>query len=122
MGYFDAEMNMNYDGMLKRFWVSHLEQMRFIDLKMYPESARQIRRAISQLRKKGVYFIPIGNYQYKVLSDDIQETDVESYLARETKHLATQYFNTVRPLTQFVKDERKRALYGDLFKIMEELQ
>lgn len=104
--------------MEKQAWKDLLVNSDKVDLKQLKPFNRQIRRAMSELRKSGVIFLPIGNYQYKRIDS---EMDVEAYLRRETKHLATQYFNTVKPLTDYIKDDHKRELFGDLFKIMEQL-
>lgn len=102
-------------------WMDILRNSESVDLRLLPNHNRQIRRAISELRKRGVIFIPVGKFVYKRLTDDLMD-EAQVYIRRETKHLATQYFNTVRPMVQFIQDERHRQLYGDLFKIMEELK
>lgn len=108
--------------MKEKYWVEILESNDSIDLRYYPLDERQIRRAISSLRKQDIFYIPVGKYEYVKINSDTPDEIIERYLNREMRHLGTQYFNTVRPLINYVKDSNKKKLYGTLFSVMEELK
>jgi DNA-binding transcriptional regulator YhcF (GntR family) len=74
---------------------------------------RAIRKAISELRKEGIIYIPAGTYKYLRVEAGMTK-EVEQFVAKQIKHLATQYFNTVKPLRDYVSDEKLIDMMGQL--------
>jgi hypothetical protein len=81
---------------------------------------RKIRMVISELRKQGHILIPIEPREY-VAVNHLKQEDIDDFLNRQTKHLITQYRNTIRPLKHLVKDMKLIELMGTLDMMEEEV-
>jgi len=79
----------------------------------YNDRSRQVRNILSELRNEGNIYIPITKSFYIHESVATQE-QIETYYYSQTKHLSTQYFNTVKPLGKLVKDNKLTELMGTL--------
>jgi hypothetical protein len=77
------------------------------------KNGRVMRTAMSELRKEGVIFVPLGKFNYFKV-DETMTDDVERFLKKQIKHLKTQYFNTVKPLRNYVSDEKLKSMMGQL--------
>ncbi len=77
------------------------------------QDERIVRQAISELRKENIIFIPVGTKVYARV-DETMTDDVEQFVATQIKHLKTQYFNTVKPLRNYVSDEKLKSMMGQL--------
>lgn len=98
-------------------WVQLLPRLEFIYTNgSYAKDARQIRRAISELRKVGVIFIPTGKHYYTKMNPELASDRelIENFVRTQTSHLATQYFNTVKPLKDYSKDGMLLEMLGEL--------
>lgn len=86
------------------------------------ENYRQVRQAMSELRKEGVIYVPVGNNRYQKLNPDVskEREQIEAFVRTQVAHLATQYFNTVKPLKNYVSDAKLKNMIGQL-SFMEEL-
>lgn len=86
------------------------------------ENYRQVRQAISELRKDGVIYVPLGNNRYGKLNPEVAKDRemIEAFVRTQVAHLATQYFNTVKPLKNYVSDAKLKTMIGQL-SFMEEL-
>lgn len=96
-------------------WKDILKSISRVDLREHPKDARLIRKAISELRKEGIIFVPVGHYtyadvaKYPTLHDKARE-----FAQAQKKALITQYRNTLKPLNQFLTEADKRELMGEL--------
>lgn len=84
-------------------------------------SERLVRKAISELRKEGMIFIPsdIGKGVYVEVSH-ASETEIKKYTHSQIRHFETQYFNTMLPMKRFVKDLDQVKLFGRLEGIIKD--
>lgn len=92
-------------------WKAELRNVEVINIQDHPEE-RQIRKAISELRKEGIIFLPIKHEYWRI--DSLTEDKVEEYARAQVAHLQTQYFNTLLPIKRYIKDDRLRNTIGQL--------
>ena len=83
-----------------------------IDISQF-QAQRYIREQLSQQRKLGNIYIPVGQYVYRRIELCAAE-QVESYIRSQVAHLRTQYFNTLKPLRNYAQSEQVAELYGKL--------
>lgn len=96
-------------------WKETLSCISRIDLRDYPKDEREIRKAISELRKEGIIFIPVGNHTYADVDKHETLKQKAREFAQEQKNaLITQYRNTLKPLSQYLTEADKRELMGEL--------
>ena len=79
-----------------------------------PDQERTIRLAISELRKEGIIFIPTNSHTYELVNEETPIEVVERFVGSQIRHLATQYFNTVKPLKNYVADEKMKTMMDQL--------
>ena len=73
------------------------------------------RKAISELRKEGIVFIPIGRFIYKRI-ELCNEEERNSYIDSQIASAKTNYHNTILPIRRFMTDEQLKQLHnGGLF-------
>jgi len=81
---------------------------------------RYQRRAISELRKEGIVFVPIGNFVYKRIELCTREQK-DKFINTHTASLRTQYLNTLKPLKDHMTKEQLDYIHnGGLFKDYED--
>jgi DNA-binding transcriptional regulator YhcF (GntR family) len=96
-------------------WKDTLQSISRVDLREHPKDARLIRKAISQLRKEGIIFVPVGHYTYAdVAKHTTLQDKAREFAQAQKKALITQYRNTLKPLNQFLTEADKRELMGEL--------
>lgn len=100
--------------MTKEQWKKELKKSQKVNTQFTPDQERTIRLAISELRKEGIIFIPTNSHTYELVNEETQIEDVERFVKMQVKHLATQYFNTVKPLKNYVADEKLKTMIGQL--------
>lgn len=90
---------------------------------VFAEDSRQIRAAISELRRDGIIFIPTDTHYYTKLNPkDVDDRKIiEQFVRTQVAHLATQYFNTVRPLKNYIADAKLIEMIGQL-SFMDDLE
>lgn len=74
---------------------------------------RMFRRAVSELRKEGLILIPTEPRIYT----DVKKANrdqVKAYAKRQASHMARQYFNTLKPIQEYLKDQNLTDLMGNL--------
>ena len=77
---------------------------------------RPARRKISELSKEGIIFIPIATRTYRRI-ELCTEEEIEAYYFTQLKSMNTQYFQRLKPLTDYIKKERLNELHqGTLFE------
>lgn len=74
---------------------------------------RTVRKVISELRREGVIFIPIAPYVY-ANANTLSDEEVRQFMNAQIGHLRTQYFNTLKPLQNRVKDDQLKNFMGQL--------
>lgn len=74
---------------------------------------RAIRKAISELRKEGIIFIPNGEHYY-MNADKVNINFAKDFAKAQKKAWLTQYVNTIKPLEKYLDEEDKKELYGVL--------
>lgn len=89
--------------------------------KKHHVNERVIRSVISELRKDGVILIPVQTHLY-INVNKVSEDIVEDFVRTQIKSMRTQYFNTLKPIKDYVQDEKLKTMIGGLFGVMEELQ
>lgn len=92
-------------------WKEQLRNAGSIDIQDHPEE-RQIRKAVSELRKEGIIFLPIKHEYWRI--DYVTSDKIEEYAQTQIAHLQTQYFNTLLPIKRYIKDEALRHKIGQL--------
>jgi hypothetical protein len=77
---------------------------------------RRFRKVMSDLRKQGILFIPLGrNGDYKRIEHCTQH-EIDRYANEQIKSLITQYNNTVKPLKNYINSEMLKELHeGGLY-------
>jgi hypothetical protein len=80
----------------------------------YPHE-RTVRNIISELRKEGLIFIPssLGKGIY-ITIENASETEVVNFYNSQEKHFKTQYFNTMLPIKNWIKQNNNAKLMGRL--------
>lgn len=98
--------------------LEHISQHKWINSHIYGEEhERSVRRAISQSRKIGIILVPTTNHNYEdinTLSSDV----VEKFMQEQISSIKTQYFNTIAPLRNRVKNDQLVQLMGQLELIL----
>ena len=69
------------------------------------------RKAISELRKEGIVFIPIGSFIYKRI-ELCNEDERNDYINSQIASAKTNYYNTILPIRRFMNDEQLKQLHG----------
>lgn len=100
--------------MTKEQWKEELRNSNQVDTRYTPDQERTIREAISELRREGTFFIPSDSHTYQRVTEETPMEMVEKFVGTQLKHLATQYFNTVKPLKNYVADEKLRSMMTQL--------
>ena len=96
-----------------------LRDQRFITKNSYTNE-RAVRRAISELRKEGVIFIPTDETGVYVRIDYATSDLVSRYLHSQIESVKTQLKNTMLPLREYVKDQKLEKLIGRLEGVIRE--
>ena len=83
------------------------------------DNERLVRKAVSELRKEGIIFIPVKSIvqsqKHWYIRDFVATHEqVEAFYQSQVNHLKSQYHNTVRPLSKHIRDERLTKLMGRL--------
>ena len=72
------------------------------------------RKMLSDLRKEGIIFIPIGNFTYKRIEKCDRE-QIDKYINTQIASMNSQYFSTIKPIKDYMTDEQlKRLHFGGL--------
>ena len=100
--------------MTKEQWKEELRHSHQVDTRYTPDQERTIRQAISELRKEQIIYIPTNTHTYQRVTEETPIEIVEKFVKGQVKHLATQYFNTVKPLKNYVADEKLKEMVGQL--------
>lgn len=96
-------------------WKDTLQCISRVDLREYPNEARIIRKAISELRKEGIIFIPVERYLYADIARNPQlKEKAVAFAQAQKKAWLTQYFNTVKPLKDYLTEEDLKEMMGVL--------
>ena len=96
-------------------WKAFLRTFTPIDLTQFPSEARIIRKAISELRKEGIIFIPVERYLYADIARNPQLREkAVAFAQAQKKAWLTQYFNTVKPLKDYLTEEDLKEMMGVL--------
>ena len=92
----------------------YLTTLKIIYTSDYPDE-RIVRKAISELSKEGLIFIPssIGKGIY-VSIDGASEDEIVRYYLSQDKHFKTQYFNKVVPIKNWIIQHNNAKLMGRL--------
>lgn len=73
------------------------------------------RKAISELRKEGVVFIPVAPFVYRRI-ELCNEEERNSYINSQIASAKTNYRNTILPIRHYMSAEQLRELHnGGLF-------
>lgn len=87
---------------------NYLTQVDEVDLGN--EDNRLMRKAMSELKRKGIIFVSVGNRKYKRIENCTTE-EKDSYINKQVAHLRTQYFNNIVPIKNHLNQEQRDALY-----------
>ena len=103
---------------MQRSWKEFLTRESEIEFSNTDPEERVIRKAISELRKQGIIYIPIRSmyqgFRKYIKFEDATEEQKQSYAKSRARSLYTQYVNTLLPVKSAIKDERLLALMGAL--------
>ena len=103
---------------MQRSWKEFLTRESEIEFSNTDPEERIIRKAISELRKQGIIYIPIRSmyqgFRKYIKFEDATKEQKQSYAKSQLKAWQTQYFNTIVPIKPEIKDERLLALMGTL--------
>lgn len=97
--------------------IRELEQIKIIE---NGNENRFQRKAISELRKEGIVFIPIAPFVYRriELCNGDQRDD---YINSQIASVHTNFFNTILPIKKYMSAEQLKELHGGgLFETLEE--
>lgn len=85
------------------------------------ESGRTIRRIIAKFRPKGIIYIPSkvepGRYER---IENVNADVAEAHIRSQIRAWKSDYFDNIRPLSQYAKDAQLRQLMGTLDQFMTE--
>ena len=101
-----------------KLWMEYLLNHTVIEYPMSAPEDRQIRNAISRLRKQGTIFISVKS-KYKgfrkyIRFENATDEQKKVYVDERIKAWKTTYFNTIVPIQAELKDDRLFALMGAL--------
>lgn len=80
---------------------------------------RRARQLISEQRKIGNIFVPIDDGFYVGIENATQE-DVDKFVNKQIKSMQTQYFNTLKPLLNYVNEIKTKGIMEQLQFMFEE--
>jgi hypothetical protein len=98
-------------------WKETLKVISRIDLKEHWSDERKIRKAMSQLRKEGIVFLPIEPFVYVDIAKnkgERVENAKRKYVNAEWRKAITHINNTCRPLSAYINEEMKKEMMGVL--------
>ena len=83
---------------------------------------RGIRKVLSALSKEGIIFIPVKTIHFReyVNADYLEPERVDKYAKQEMSRCRSEYFDKVRPLKRYVKDEKLSRQMGKLELVWDE--
>lgn len=85
------------------------------------EDDRAKRNFISKLRKRNIIYISVGKREYRLI-DCCTKEQVEKYINTQIKSMQTQYFNTLKPVKNYMTKEQLDFLHnGGMFDINKNL-
>ena len=99
-------------------WSDYLTNKTVVEYPMSVPEDRQIRNAISRLRKKGTIFISVKSvgkgFRKYIRFENATDEQKNIYINKRMKAWKTTYFNTIVPIQAELKDDRLFALMGAL--------
>jgi hypothetical protein len=105
---------MNKD-ILKEFELFKLELSKNDTICTDNDRNRVYRRAISELRREGIIYIPVDKRFYKRIELCTKE-EQDKYIRKQLSSWKTQYFNSIVPIKNYMTDEHLKILHeGGLF-------
>lgn len=82
----------------------------------FAKDERAVRKALSELSKEGIIFIPIAPRTYRKI-ELCTDKQIEDYYLTQLSSMNTQYFQRLKPLADRIKKERLNELHqGTLFE------
>lgn len=82
----------------------------------FDKDDRHARKLISELSQEGIILIPVATRTYRRI-ELCTEEEIEAYYFTQLKSMNTQYFQRLKPLTDYIKKERLNELHqGTLFE------
>ncbi len=92
------------------------ELIKFEVIKTTGRNNRRVRKAISDLSKEGIIFVPTSSHTYKRIEVCTQE-EIMAYYLTQIKSASTHYFNKIKPIKNFIKKENIDELHkGTIFE------
>ena len=98
-------------------WKAILSCISRIDLKEHWADERKIRKAMSQLRKEGIVFLPIEPFVYVDIAKnkgERVENAKRKYVNAEWRKAITHINNTCRPMSEYIDEEMKKEMMAVL--------
>jgi hypothetical protein len=74
---------------------------------------RQVRKWLSELRPKGIVYIPVSSRVYRHV-DQCTKAEIQTYVGKQLAHMKKQYFNTLKPLKDVLEDVTLKEKIGEL--------
>jgi|GEM_PF-5786701 len=94
-------------------WKVEISSRKLVDINNDPNE-RIIRKAMSELTKEGVLFVPVASHTYIKVGKETPLDLIEKALHANFEHLKTQYRNKIKPFRQYVTEEKMKAMMGEL--------
>lgn len=86
-----------------------------------PEAERTVRRIVSEMRKEGKIMISVKREpNLRVNIESCTDEEIEAYAQTQIASMGTQYFNTLRPMKQYIKNKALLSMMGGLELMFEE--
>lgn len=100
------------------------EQVRYMDRVIIrsEKEDRPHRIVFASLAKEDVFFIPVETPYFReyVNANYLEPSVVEKYARQEIKRCKSQFFNRVKPLQRYIKDEKLSRQMGKLELVWDE--
>ena len=96
-----------------------IEQNGFVRINQFEDgSERTVRRVVSGMRKEGRILISVKREpNLRVAIESCTEEEVNEYARIQMASMGTQYFNTLKPIKDYIKNQKLLELMGE-FEMM----